>query len=53
MGNEKSEFLKALKQKKNKMSVQEYRTIKGQALKGDVMAAKRGMDRVIRRRGNR
>lgn len=53
MGNEKSEFLRALKKKKNKLSPQEYRTLKGQALKGDVNAASKGMQKVIRRRGLR
>ncbi len=50
---EKSEFLKALKKKKNKMSAQEYRTLKGQALKGDINAASKGMSKVVRRRGLR
>ncbi|WP_196809836.1 hypothetical protein [Butyrivibrio sp. MB2005] len=50
---EKSEFLRALKKKKNKMSAQEYRTLKGQALKGDINAASKGMSKVVRRRGLR
>jgi hypothetical protein len=35
------------------MSAQEYRTLKGQALKGDINAASKGMNKVIRRRGLR
>lgn len=53
MGNERSAFLKALKKKKGRMSAQEYRTIKGQALKGDISSARKGMNKVIRRRGLR
>lgn len=51
--NELSEFLKTLNQNKKKLSRQEYRTIKGQALHGDVIAANRGMQNVMRRRGSR
>lgn len=51
--DELSEFLKTLNGNKKKMSQQEYRTIKGQALHGDVIAAKHGMHNVMRRRGNR
>lgn len=53
MRNEKSEFLRALKKKRHKMSAQEYRTLKGQALKGEVNAACKGMRKIIRRRGLR
>ena len=48
-----SGFLKTLEQNKKKLSQQEYRTIKGQALHGDVIAAGRGMQNVMRRRGHR
>ena len=48
--SELDEFLEHLKGNKNKMSQQEYRTIRGQALKGNVMDARKGMQRVVRRR---
>ena len=51
--NELSEFLKTLNQNKKKLSRQEYRTIKGQALHGNVIAANRGMKNVMRKRGRR
>ena len=50
--DELSEFLKTLNGNKKKMTQQEYRTIKGQALHGDVIAASRGMQKLMRRRGN-
>ncbi len=50
---EQSDFLKQLKANKHNLTRQQYSTIKGQALKGNVDAARKGMDRVIRRRGNR
>lgn len=45
------EFLKHLDSNKKHMTQQQYRTIKGQAMHGDVMDARRGMQRVMRRRG--
>ena len=51
--NELSEFVKTVDQNKKKLSRQEYRTIKGQALHGNVFAANRGMKNVMRRRGRR
>lgn len=48
--SELDKFLEHLKGNKNKMSQQEYRTIRGQALMGNVMDARKGMQRVVRRR---
>lgn len=42
-----------LKQRKSKLTVQQYRTIKGQIVAGDVSGAKRGIDRVIEKNENR
>ena len=50
--DELAEYLKTLNGNKQKMTQQEYRTIKGQALHGDVIAASRGMQKLMRRRGN-
>lgn len=50
---EQSVFLKELKGNKNNMTMQQYRTIKGQAKKGNVEDARRGMYRVLGRRGKR
>lgn len=36
---------------KRYLSPQEYSTIKGQALAGDVAAAKRGLERLLRKKG--
>jgi hypothetical protein len=46
---ELTQFLKALDGNKKKMSRQQYRTIKGQAMHGDVMDARKGMEKVMRR----
>lgn len=43
-------FWKELKRNKNKMTIQQYRTIKGQAKAGDFDGARKGMQRIIRRR---
>ena len=51
--DELAEFLKTLNGNRKKMTQQEYRTIKGQALHGNVIAANRGMKNVMRRRGRR
>ncbi|MBO4457839.1 MAG: hypothetical protein J5802_08975 [Butyrivibrio sp.] len=50
---EKSEFLKELKAHKYKLSKHQYLTIKGQALKGNVNDARKGMVRILGRRGRR
>lgn len=50
---EQSEFLKELKAHKSKLTRQQYSTIKGQALKGNVNDARKGMNKVLGRRGRR
>ncbi len=44
------EFFKLLKANKKSLSVQQYKTIKGQALKGNVADVRRGLHRVLMRR---
>ena len=46
-------FWRELKQQKNNMTKQQYRTIKGQAVKGNVDAARKGMLRIQQRRNYR
>ena len=45
------EFIKRLKYclKKNFLTVQEYRTLKGQASHGDLIGAERGLNRILER----
>lgn len=50
---EQSDFLKELKSQKHNLTKQQYSTIKGQALKGNVNDARRGLTRVLGRRGRR
>lgn len=45
-------FWRELKQQKNNMTKQQYRTIKGQAKAGQIDAARKGMKKILRRRGN-
>ena len=47
--NELNEFLKTLKGNRSNMTQQQYKTIKGQAFKGDVIDARKGLQKVIRR----
>ena len=44
------EFFKLLKANKKSLSVQQYKTIRGQALKGNVADARKGLQRVLMRR---
>ena len=50
MYSETSIFLKELKNCKPRLTVQQYRTIKGQALKGNVIDARKGLQKVLKRR---
>lgn len=43
-------FWRELKQQRNNMTRQQYRTIKDQAVKGNVDAARKGMLRIKQRR---
>lgn len=42
-----NELLKRLKLNKHKLSAQQYRTIRGQALSGDVSGAERGLNKIL------
>ena len=46
-------FWRELKQQRNNMTKQQYRTIKGQAVKGNIDAARKGMLRIQQRRNYR
>lgn len=50
MKTELTDFLNTLKTNKRALTKQQYRTIKGQALKGNVMDARKGLQKVLRRR---
>lgn len=50
MKTELTEFLESLKKSKRNLTKQQYRTIKGQALKGNVMDARKGLQKVLMRR---
>ena len=47
---ELTQFLDTLKSNKKNLTRQQYRTIRGQALKGDVMDARKGLKKVLKRR---
>ncbi len=42
-------FMKKLKDSKAKLTMQQYRTLKGQALAGNVVAAEKGLMRLLER----
>ncbi len=42
-------FMAMLNAKKKKLSEQQYRTIKGQAFAGDIMGARKGLHKLLRR----
>ncbi|MFT8313424.1 MAG: hypothetical protein ABF633_04115 [Clostridium sp.] len=46
---EKQLFMKQLNQNKNILSKQQYRTLKGQAVAGDVMGANKGLIKILQR----
>lgn len=50
MKTELTEFLESLKFNKRNLTKQQYRTIRGQALKGNVMDARKGLQKVLKRR---
>lgn len=50
MKTELTEFLENLQSNKRNLTRQQYRTIKGQALKGNVMDARKGLQKVLKRR---
>lgn len=45
-----ADYMKLLNQNKHKISVQEFKTLRGQAKHGDVNAATKGLRKLLRRR---
>lgn len=43
------EFLDNLRKVQNKLDAQTYRTLRGQALSGDIQGAQKGLERIMRR----
>ena len=46
---ERNVFMKKLKLNKSRLTIQQYRTLKGQALVGNVDAADKGLGRLLKR----
>lgn len=46
---DRKDFLKKLKTQKKYLTAQQYRTIKGQALAGDVVGADKGLEKLMER----
>jgi len=44
------QFWRELKQQRSNMTKQQYRTIKGQAVSGKVLDARKGLQKVLKRR---
>lgn len=44
------EFFKLLKQNKHRLTAQQYKTLRGQALAGDVAGALKGLNKLLRRK---
>ena len=44
------QFWRELQQQRNNMTKQQYRTIKGQAVSGKVLDARKGLQKVLKRR---
>ena len=44
------QFWRELKQQRNNMTKQQYRTLKGQAVSGKVLDARKGLQKVLKRR---
>ncbi len=53
MPKETIEFFKELKNNRPNLTVQQYKTIKGQAVKSNVMDARKGLHKVLKRRNVR
>ena len=47
------EFFRELKSNRPNLTAQQYKTIKGQAVKGNVMDARKGLHKVLKRRNGR
>ena len=50
MPKETIEFFKELKSNRPNLTAQQYRTIKGQAVSGKVLDARKGLQKVLKRR---
>ncbi len=53
MSKDTIEFFKELKNNRPNLTVQQYKTIKGQATKGNIMDARKGLHKVLKRRNVR
>ncbi len=47
------DFFRELKNNRPNLTVQQYKTIKGQAVKGNIMDARKGLHKVLKRRNIR
>lgn len=45
-----ADFMRLLKSNRGNLTKQQFCTIRGQAFAGDIVGAKKGLDRVLRRR---
>lgn len=50
MHTELSDFMKTLKSNKENMTRQQYKTVRGQALSGDLEGARKGLAKLLKRR---
>ena len=53
MPKETIDFFMELKNNRPNLTVQQYRTIKGQAVKGNIADARKGLHKVLKRRNVR
>ncbi len=53
MPKETIEFFKELKNNRPNLTAQQYKTIKGQAVKGNIADARKGLHKVLKRRNGR
>lgn len=50
MHTELSDFMKMLKGNKENLTKQQYKTVRGQALSGDLEGARKGLAKLLKRR---
>ena len=53
MSKETIDFFKDLKRNRPNLTAQQYKTIKGQAVKGNIVDARKGLHKVLKRRNGR
>lgn len=53
MSKDTIEFFKELKSNRPNLTAQQYKTIKGQAVKGNIVDARKGLHKVLKRRNVR